>query len=129
MDDDGVLIGGREKREIVIVEYDARWPEAFASHARAIRSALGDVALAVEHIGSTAVPGLAAKPIIDVIVVVPNSADEPAYLPALLAAGYVLRVREPDWHEHRMLRTAALDAHVHVYSAGCAEVARQLAFR
>ncbi len=127
--EDEKLIGGIEKRAIVMVDYDPRWPAQFVPHARKIQEALGNTALAVEHVGSTSVPGLAAKPIVDMIVVVPNAADEPSYLPALLAAGYVLRVREPDWHEHRMVRTPALDAHVHVFPAGCLEVRRQLAFR
>ena len=91
--------------------------------------ALGSKALSIEHVGSTSVPGLAAKPIIDIVVQVENSGNEPAYLPALLTAGYVLRVREPDWHQHRMLRTSEADAHVHIFSFGCIEVTRQLAFR
>lgn len=124
-----VLIGGPEKRAIVIVDYDPLWPEKFQKHARLIAQALGPKALCVEHVGSTSVPGLAAKPIIDIVVVVENSTDEAAYLPALLAAGYLLRVREPDWHQHRMLRTPQLDVHVHIFSSGCAEVARMLAFR
>jgi GrpB-like predicted nucleotidyltransferase (UPF0157 family) len=85
--------------------------------------------LRIEHIGSTSVPGLAAKPIIDILIAVENSVDEFNYLPQLEAAGYVLRVREPDWHEHRMLRTSAKDVHVHVYSAGCVEVERARSFR
>ena len=101
------LIGGAEKREITIANYDPGWPKQFERHAAIIADALGATALRIEHIGSTAVPGLAAKPIIDVLVVVPDSADESAYLPHLQAAGYVLRVREPDWNEHRMLRTPA----------------------
>ena len=124
-----VLIGGIEKREIVVVDYDPLWPEKFQKHAGLIAQALGAKALCVEHVGSTSVPGLAAKPIIDIVIVVENSADEAVYLPALLAAGYVLRVREPDWHQHRMLRTPALDVHVHIFSSGCTEVARMLAFR
>lgn len=123
------LIGGAEKREIKIEDYDPEWPKKFETHAGRIADALGRAALRIEHVGSTAVPGLAAKPVIDVLVVVPNSADESAYLPQLEAAGYVLRVREPDWHEHRMFRTPERDAHVHVYSAGCAEIERALTFR
>lgn len=123
------LIGGVEKSEIRIVDYDPNWPEKFKGHARIIADALGDSALRIEHVGSTSVPSLAAKPIIDILVVVRDSADEPAYLPRLEAAGYALRVREPDWNEHRMLRTPERDAHVHVYSAGCAEVERNLTFR
>jgi GrpB-like predicted nucleotidyltransferase (UPF0157 family) len=124
-----VLIGGIEKREIIILDYDPGWPEHFQRHAAILTHALGARALAIEHVGSTSVPGLAAKPIIDVILLVADSSDENAYLPSLLAAGYVLRVREPDWHEHRMFRTPQLDAHIHVFSAGCVEVNRVIAFR
>ena len=74
-------------------------------------------------------PGLASKPIIDILVVVARSADEETYLKQLETAGYVLRVREPDWNEHRMLRTPEKDVHVHVYSAGCEEIERYLTFR
>ncbi|HVF45217.1 MAG TPA: GrpB family protein, partial [Pyrinomonadaceae bacterium] len=123
------LIGGTEKAEIKIVDYDPDWPKKFEAHARRITDALGQAALRIEHIGSTSVPGLAAKPIIDILVVVADSADEPAYLPRLEAAGYVLRVREPDWNEHRMLRTPERDVHIHVYSAGCPEIEQNLAFR
>lgn len=123
------LIGGAEKREITIAEYDPDWPQKFQRHAGIIAGALGSTALRIEHIGSTSVPGLAAKPIIDILVVVPDSADEGAYLPPLLAEGYELRVREPDWHQHRMLRTPGRDVHVHVLSAGCVEIGRYLAFR
>lgn len=123
------LIGGAEKREIKIVEYDAAWPKKFETHARVIAGALGRAALRIEHVGSTSVPGLAAKPVIDILVVVPDSADESAYLPRLEAAGYVLRVREPDWNEHRMFRTPERDVHIHIYSAGCTEIQRNLTFR
>jgi GrpB-like predicted nucleotidyltransferase (UPF0157 family) len=123
------LIGGVEKAEIKLLDYDPDWPKKFETHARRIAGALGRAALRIEHVGSTSVPGLAAKPVVDILVVVPDSADESAYLPRLEAAGYVLRVREPEWNEHRMLRTPERDAHVHVYSAGCTEVGRVLAFR
>ena len=129
LDVSDVLVGGVEKREIVIADHDPLWPEKFQRHAAIIAKHLGMKALAIEHIGSTSVPGLAAKPIIDLDVIVEDSSDEAAYLPALLAAGYVLRVREPDWHEHRMLRTPELDVHIHLFSRGCEEVARHLAFR
>lgn len=123
------LIGGVEKRAIVIVDYDPTWPAKFESHRQVIAGALGDAAVRIEHIGSTSVPGLGAKPIVDILVVVTDSAAEPTYLPQLEAAGYVLRVREPDWNEHRMLRTSARDVHVHVYSAACVEIDRNLRFR
>jgi GrpB-like predicted nucleotidyltransferase (UPF0157 family) len=89
---------------ILIVEYDPRWPDLFAREAARIRSALGSRAQRIEHAGSTSVPGLAAKPVVDVVLVVADSADEDAYAPALKAAGYVLSIREPHWYEHRMFR-------------------------
>ena len=124
-----VTIGPLESPAIRVVEYDCDWPRRFAREADAIRAALGSRALLLEHIGSTAVPGLAAKPIVDVLLVVRDAADEPAWLPALEAAGFALRVREPDWHEHRMLRTPTKDVHLHVYSPDSPEIARNLAFR
>jgi len=124
-----VLIGGIEKRPIVIVDYDPSWPDKFDLHAAIIEKALGGAALSIEHTGSTSVPGLAAKPIIDIIVEVSDSSDEDFYLPALVAAGYVLRVREPDWHEHRMFRTPEKDVHIHIFSPDCPETKRQRAFR
>jgi GrpB-like predicted nucleotidyltransferase (UPF0157 family) len=127
--DGDILIGGIEKREIKNCDYDPSWAEKFQRHAKIIGGALGDKAIRIEHIGSTAVPGLAAKPIVDMLLVVENSGDESSYLPALEAAGYVLRVREADWHEHRMLRTPELDVHLHVYSHGCPEIDRLLTFR
>lgn len=123
------LIGGPEKREIKIVEYDLDWPKKFDAHATIIADALAGAHQRIEHIGSTSVPGLAAKPVIDILVAVANSADESVYLPGLETAGYVLRVREPDWHEHRMFRTRDKDVHIHIYSAGCPEIERCLTFR
>jgi GrpB-like predicted nucleotidyltransferase (UPF0157 family) len=120
-----VLIGGRERRPIVLVPYDPTWPERFAAQRDRIHRALGPRALAVEHIGSTAVPGLVAKPIVDVLVAVPDVGDEPTTT-ALVAAGYVLRVREPG---HRMVRTPELDVHLHLWTQGDPEIDRHLRFR
>jgi len=115
---------------ISLADYDPAWPHRFATEEARIRAALGDRARLVEHAGSTSVPGLAAKPVIDIVLAVPDSADEPGYLPDLEAAGYVLRVREPDWHEHRMLaRRAEIAVQVHVFTAGSSEIDRMLAFR
>jgi GrpB-like predicted nucleotidyltransferase (UPF0157 family) len=110
-------------------EYDPQWPQLFQREAEKIRTALGDRPIRVEHVGSTAIPGLAAKPIIDILLVVAASADEPTYLPGLEAAGYVLRIREPDWHEHRMFKGRQPEVHLHVFSAGCPEIDRMLRFR
>ena len=114
---------------IVLADYDPDWPRLFEREAARIRAALGDRALQVEHTGSTSVPGLAAKPIIDVVLAVADSRDEPAYVPPLEAAGYVLRIREPDWFEHRVLKGTDPEVNLHVFSIGCVEVERMLLFR
>jgi GrpB-like predicted nucleotidyltransferase (UPF0157 family) len=93
------------------------------------RAALGERALRIEHCGSTSVPGLAAKPIIDIVLVVEDSSDEPSYVPALEDTGYWLEIREPEWLEHRMLRREEPSVNLHVYSRGCDEVDRMVAFR
>ena len=123
------IIGDVESPAIVIADYDPAWPERFRREAAKIRAALGEAALAIEHIGSTSVPGLSAKPIVDILLVVEDSSNETSYVPALEGAGYVLRVRERDFHEHRMLRTAAKDVHVHVFSPGSPEIERYLLLR
>jgi GrpB-like predicted nucleotidyltransferase (UPF0157 family) len=75
------------------------------------------------------VPGLAAKPIVDIVLVVADSADEGAYVVALETAGYVLRIREPHWFEHRMFKGPDTDINLHVFSLGCSEIERTLRFR
>ena len=124
-----VIIGEAESPAIVVVDYDPAWPERFRQEAARIRAALGEVARTVEHIGSTSVPDLAAKPIIDILLVVENSGDEASYVLALEEAGYMLRVREREFHEHRMLRTAAKDVHIHVFSPDSPEIKRYLLLR
>jgi GrpB-like predicted nucleotidyltransferase (UPF0157 family) len=114
---------------IVVVEYDPQWPAVFAHEAERITAALGTTALSVEHVGSTSVPGLAAKPIIDIDLVVPSSADEDAYVPQLEAAGYLLIIREPNWHEHRMLKGTDPKVNLHVFSPGSPETHRHKVFR
>ena len=109
--------------------YDPRWPQLFAREAQRIRGGLGHAVLRLEHVGSTAIPGLVAKPRIDVLLVVGDPADEPAYVPALEAAGYVLRIREPDWHQHRMLNARDGDVNVHVFGPSSSEIERLLRFR
>src|SRR5690606_29898587 len=100
----------------------------FEREAKRIRSALGDRALRVEHVGSTSVPGLCAKPVIDILLVVPDSSDEASYVPALEAAGYKLRIREPEWFEHRLFKGPDTDINLHVFSEGASEIERMLCF-
>lgn len=114
---------------IVLAGYNPQWPAMFDREASRVRAAVASLAISVEHVGSTSVPGLAAKPIIDIVLAVPDSADEAAYVPALEAAGYVLHNREPDWFEHRMFKGPDADVNLHVFSAGEAEIDRMILFR
>jgi GrpB-like predicted nucleotidyltransferase (UPF0157 family) len=114
---------------IHLEEYDPRWPELFKREAKRIRSALGDKMLRLEHVGSTSVPGLCAKPVIDILLVVKDSSDESAYVPALEKAGYLLRIREPEWFEHRLFKGPDTDINLHVFSLGAEEIDRMLRFR
>jgi GrpB-like predicted nucleotidyltransferase (UPF0157 family) len=114
---------------IVLAEYDPGWPQLFEREAERIRAVLGERALRIEHAGSTSVPGLAAKPVIDVVLVVADSADEEAYVPPLEAAGYVLSIREPDWYEHRVFKGPDTNVNLHVFSPGCPEIERMVLFR
>lgn len=114
---------------IHLAEYDPEWPRLYEREAKRLRDALGASALVIEHVGSTSVPGLAAKPVIDMVLVVCDSSDEDAYVPRLENAGYVLRIREPDWHEHRLFKGPDTNMNAHTFSPGCVEVERMLAFR
>ncbi len=114
---------------IEVRDYDPRWPTLYALEAERLHALLGPRAVLVEHVGSTAVPGLAAKPIVDIVLEVPDAADEPAYGPRLELGGYELRIREPDWFEHRLFKGPGADVNVHVFSAGCPETRRMLRFR
>jgi GrpB-like predicted nucleotidyltransferase (UPF0157 family) len=114
---------------VELVPADPAWPGMFERERAIIEAALGPVAMEVHHTGSTSVPGLAAKPLIDITLVVPNSADEAAYVPALEAAGYAFVLREPEWFEHRLVRREPRLVNVHVFSVGCSEVAQMTGFR
>jgi GrpB-like predicted nucleotidyltransferase (UPF0157 family) len=114
---------------ILVVDYDVAWPDRFQREAERIRAVLGEQVLRLEHVGSTAVPGLPAKPIIDILLAVADSANEMAYVDELEGAGHQLHIREPGWHEHRMFKGPENDVNLHVFSAGCPEIARMLAFR
>jgi len=112
-----------------IREYDPSWPHVYDREATRIRATLGAAALQVEHAGSTSVPGLPAKPIIDIVLTVRDTTDEASYVPAMEAAGYVLRLREPDWFEHRLFKGPDTNINLHVFTHGCAEVDQMLLFR
>lgn len=121
-----VLVGGTEKRPIEIVDWTPAWPARFESERLRILGALKGTARRIEHMGSTAVPGLAAKPVVDILVSVADPDDEERFGPALHRAGYEIRVREPG---HRMFRTPERDVHVHVWRSGSQDEWRHLLFR
>ena len=125
------LIGGPMPltRPIELHDYDPNWPERYAEHVARLRDALGDRVVRVEHVGSTSVPGLAAKPIIDIILTVPDTTDEASYVAPLETAGYRLTIREPDWFEHRLFKGPDTNINLHVFPDGCPEVERMLRFR
>lgn len=114
---------------IVLVEHDPAWTGLYAREAARIREVLGERVRGIEHVGSTSVPGLAAKPIVDIVLTVADSSDEGAYVTDLVARGYVLRIREPEWFEHRVFKGPDTDVNLHVFTDGCDEVARMIAFR
>jgi GrpB-like predicted nucleotidyltransferase (UPF0157 family) len=129
--DESIYVGGPppQNQDVVIADYDPIWPHWYESAAFRIKEALGDKVLQLDHVGSTSVRGLPAKPLIDVNMVVADTTDENAYVPPLEAIGYKLRIREHDWYEHRMLRGYDPPVNLHVFNPGCEEVDRMLRLR
>ncbi len=123
---DRILIGERQPGPVMLVEHDSEWPKRFEAVRGELTEALGEHAMRIEHIGSTAVPGLAAKPIIDVLVTVAEIEAEDVYAPAIEALGYELRVREA---RHRLFRPPARDVHIHVWPEGSDEAGSYLLLR
>ncbi|HKF85347.1 MAG TPA: GrpB family protein [Candidatus Limnocylindrales bacterium] len=119
----------RHDRTIRLVAYDDAWPASYEREAARIRSILRERVVQLEHVGSTSVPGLSAKPQIDILLVVPDTANEDAYVPDMVAAGYRLTIREPDWYEHRLFKGPDTNINLHTFSPGAAEIDRMLAFR
>jgi GrpB-like predicted nucleotidyltransferase (UPF0157 family) len=114
---------------VSVVEPDPGWPQMYALVADRIRRALGTSIVELDHVGSTSVPGLPAKPVIDIDLIVDDSSEESAYVPALEAVGFRLVIREPGWHEHRVLTTDSPRTNLHVFSPDCPEVIRHRMFR
>jgi GrpB-like predicted nucleotidyltransferase (UPF0157 family) len=123
-------VGGAPPIEVIeIAAYSPEWPLLFEARKKLIARALSGIALKIEHVGSTAVPNLAAKPIIDMDLIVIDPAREDTYVPALAAVGFALTIREPSWYEHRMLRHDQPPTNLHVFGPGCAEHIRHILFR
>ncbi len=133
-DEQEIMVGrvgapDRVDAPVLLVDPDPAWPEVAAGLVHDVRGALGERALLLQHVGSTSVPGLAAKPVIDLVLAVHEPADEQAYVGPLEALGYRLRVREPDWQQHRMLKLTEPSVNLHVFGIGSAEIDRMLVFR
>lgn len=124
-------IGGARRLDgpVHLAEYDPAWPQLFAREACRIKQLLGETSRRIEHVGSTSVPGLAAKPIIDIVMEVIDSSEEISYVAPLERHGYELRIREPDWYAHRVLKGPDIDINLHVFTVECPEVNRMLKFR
>lgn len=114
---------------VYLAPYDPAWPALFVRLKERIQEALKDDILVLEHVGSTSVAGLSAKPIIDIVLAVADSSDEPSFVSPLEQKGFKLRIREPDWYEHRMFKYSDPDANLHVFSDGCVEIDRMIRFR
>ncbi|MDB5483253.1 MAG: hypothetical protein JWO83_4306 [Caulobacteraceae bacterium] len=127
-----IRVGGAvtpHNSKIDLAPYDPIWPAQYEAEAARIRSALGDGALVLEHVGSTSIAGVSAKPIIDILLAVADSSEEDSYVPALTAQGYRLHVREPDWEQHRVMKGERPDVNLHVFTVGSREIGRMLGFR
>jgi GrpB-like predicted nucleotidyltransferase (UPF0157 family) len=126
-----VTVGERQplNSTITLAPYDPAWPSFFTQLKQRIQEALKDDVLLLEHVGSTSVPGLPAKPIIDIVLAVADSSDEAAYVERLEQRGFKLRIREPDWYEHRLFKFSDPKANLHVFSDGCEEIDQMLLFR
>ncbi len=125
------FVGTRQPHNatVELADYDPAWPALFEREATRIRGALADRVIALEHVGSTSIPGMAAKPRIDILLAVPDSSDEATYVPALEGVGYVLTIREPEWHQHRVFKGPDTDINLHVFSPGSGEIARMIGLR
>lgn len=127
------VTGSPTAQPVRVVPARAAWREHYAALADRLGDALGAGAWAIEHLGSTSVHGLDAKPVIDVVLTVPDPDNEALYIPLLEAAGLVLRLREPRWYRHRLLVPAPdsglPEANIHVFAPGSPETSRMLAFR
>ena len=128
---DTITIGGATplSEPIELRGYDPEWPAVYERAKAQIRSFLGVRVMRIEHVGSTAVPGLCAKPVVDIALEVADSDAEETYVADLEAAGYALRIREPDWFGHRLFVRPGARVNLHVFSVGCDEVAAMLRFR
>jgi len=115
--------------KIYLAPYDPAWPAQYAKEEAAVRTALGNGALVLEHVGSTSIPGISAKPIIDILLAVADSSAEDSYVPLLTTQGYRFHLREPDWEQHRLMKRDDPMVNLHIFTTGSKEIRRMTAFR
>ena len=132
--EDEIMVGrvgapDRIDAPVLLAEADPSWPDLGASLIADIESVLGDAVPLLEHAGSTSIPDLAAKPVIDLVLALRDPTDEESYVGALEQLGYQLRVREPEFDEHRMLKLTEPSVNLHVFGLGSREIDRMLSFR
>lgn len=123
------IIETRPPQSLHIVEYNPEWPERFKELQERIRQAIGDVALSIDHVGSTSVPGLPAKDSIDIDVIVADTQAEELYTKQLQAAGFIWLFRDPGWYQHRLFGLVEPHATIHFWNPGCPENLRHKLFR
>lgn len=114
---------------ITLCEYDDNWKKLYLIEENKIKTALSNQDIIIEHIGSTSIEGLCAKPILDILLLVDDSSKEECYVPFLEKVGYTLKIREEDWYKHRMFKGNNPEVNLHVFSKGCIEAKRMLDFR
>ncbi|MDE1480052.1 GrpB family protein [Xenorhabdus bovienii] len=123
-------VHGKPAEEVIgVVAYNPEWVATWQQLSESIKKTLGNIVLHIEHVGSTAVPGLAAKPVIDIDLIVLDPIQEQTYVPALEQLGYDLTVREPSFYQHRCLRLAKPRVNLHVFGPDCPEHIRHILFR
>jgi len=128
---EAAIVGNKQplNSTIHLAPYDPAWPMQFEVLKKQICEVLKTTVLQLEHVGSTSVPGLSAKPVIDMVLVVTDSSEETSYVKPLEEIGYTLRIREPDWYEHRVLNPPVINGNLHVFSPGCEEIDMMIMFR
>jgi len=123
------VLGASPALGIEVADPDPAWPQQYRDLAARIREVLGWRALQLEHVGSTSVPGLAAKPVIDIDLTVADPGREQDYVPALETNGFRLVIREPWWYDHRVLVTDEPRGNLHVFGFDSPEPVRHRIFR
>jgi GrpB-like predicted nucleotidyltransferase (UPF0157 family) len=126
------FVAGSERAQrdpIDIVSYDAIWPERFGGWRARLAEVLGSTARRIEHVGSTAVPGLPAKPLIDIEVSVDDLEDESGYVPSIEALGVQLRSRDLEHRFFRPFSGLPREVHIHVCALDGQWEKRHLLFR